>query len=135
MKQHKLLLIVNPAAGRTKSRAPLFDALSRFSEAGYLLSIHNTVSQGDATRITLEEGPNYDVIVAAGGDGTLNDSKDPVRIMDNVIKICMDESCGMAIQKDYTLWTWGVNENGQLGDGTVKNRLDGIQKLLEGTVL
>ena len=73
MKQHKLLLIVNPAAGRTKSRAPLFDALSRFSEAGYLLSIHNTSSQGDATRITLQEGPNYDVIVAAGGDGTLNE--------------------------------------------------------------
>jgi hypothetical protein len=73
MKQHKLLLIVNPAAGRTKSRAPLFDALTRFSEAGYLLSIHNTVSQGDATRITLQEGPDYDVIVAAGGDGTLNE--------------------------------------------------------------
>ena len=73
MKQHKLLLIVNPAAGRTKSRAPLFDALSRFSEAGYLLSIHNTASQGDATRTTVQEGPHYDVIVAAGGDGTLNE--------------------------------------------------------------
>jgi len=73
MKQHKLLLIVNPAAGRTKSRAPLFDALSRFSEAGYLLSIHNTIAQGDATRITVQKGSEYDVIVAAGGDGTLNE--------------------------------------------------------------
>ena len=73
MKQRKLLLIVNPAAGRTKSRAPLFDALCRFSEAGYLLSIHNTTAQGDAAAVAERCGADYDVIVAAGGDGTLNE--------------------------------------------------------------
>lgn len=73
MKQQKLLLIVNPAAGRTKSRAPLFDALTRFSEAGYLLSIHTTTGRGDATAVTVQNGADYDVIVAAGGDGTLNE--------------------------------------------------------------
>ena len=73
MKQRKLLLVVNPTAGRTKSRAPLFDALCRFSEAGYLLSIHNTKAQGDATAVTERCGSDYDVIVAAGGDGTLNE--------------------------------------------------------------
>jgi len=73
IKQRKLLLVVNPAAGRTKSRAPLYDALCRFSEAGYLLSIHTTNGQGDATAVTLSEGSDYDVIVAVGGDGTLNE--------------------------------------------------------------
>lgn len=73
MKQQKLLFIVNPAAGRTKSRAPLFDALARFSEAGYLLSIHVTTGRGDATAITVQNGGDYDVIVAVGGDGTLNE--------------------------------------------------------------
>ena len=73
MKQRKLLLVVNPAAGRTKSRAPLYDALSRFSEAGYLLSIHNTQSPGDAAAVTAAVGSEYDVVVAAGGDGTLNE--------------------------------------------------------------
>ena len=31
----KLLFIVNPRAGKTKSRAPLFDAAAEFSHAGY----------------------------------------------------------------------------------------------------
>ncbi|MBR5471253.1 MAG: diacylglycerol kinase family lipid kinase [Oscillibacter sp.] len=73
MKQQKLLFIVNPAAGRTKSRAPLFDALARFSEAGYLLSVHVTTGRGDATAATVQNGGDYDVIVAVGGDGTLNE--------------------------------------------------------------
>ena len=33
----KLLFIVNPRAGKTKSHAPLFDAVSIYSEAGYLV--------------------------------------------------------------------------------------------------
>lgn len=73
MKQRKLLLIVNPAAGRTKSRGPLFDAAVRFCEAGYLLSVRATAAQGDAAAITVQEGEDYDVIVAVGGDGTLNE--------------------------------------------------------------
>ncbi len=35
----KLLFIVNPRAGKTKSRAPLFDAVAQFSRAGYLVNI------------------------------------------------------------------------------------------------
>ena len=69
----KLLFIVNPVAGRSKSRAPLYDALSRFSAAGFLLSIHNTTGPGDASAVVLREGPQYDVVVAVGGDGTLNE--------------------------------------------------------------
>ena len=71
--QKKLLLIVNPAAGRRKSRGPLFDAVTRLSEAGYLLSVQNTASSGDAARMAEELGREYDVVVAAGGDGTLNE--------------------------------------------------------------
>lgn len=73
MDRKKLLLIVNPKAGRSKSRGPLFDAASVFSEAGYLLSIYNTTAPGDAAETAAEEGGSYDVVVAAGGDGTLNE--------------------------------------------------------------
>lgn len=73
MNQQKLLLIVNPRSGRTKSREPLFDAASIFCRAGYLLNIQITSTTGDATRLALEEGPNYDVVIAVGGDGTLNE--------------------------------------------------------------
>ena len=73
MDRKKLLLIVNPKAGRSKSRGPLFDAASIFSQAGYLLSIHSTTAPGDAAKTAAGEGGDYDVVVAVGGDGTLNE--------------------------------------------------------------
>ncbi|MCI8809008.1 MAG: YegS/Rv2252/BmrU family lipid kinase [Oscillibacter sp.] len=73
MKQRKLLMIVNPRAGRNKSKGPLFDAVSIFSNAGYLTAIHQTAASGDATETVVREGSQYDLIVAVGGDGTLNE--------------------------------------------------------------
>ena len=69
----KLLMIVNPRAGRNKSRSPLFDAVSVFSEAGYLVRVHNTAGPGDAEETAAREGRDYDLVVAVGGDGTLNE--------------------------------------------------------------
>ena len=73
MTQKKLLLIVNPRAGRSKPRSPLFDAIALFSEAGYLVSARKTTAPGDATEIVAREGARYDLVVAVGGDGTLNE--------------------------------------------------------------
>lgn len=70
----KLLFLVNPRAGRTKSRAPLFDAAVVYSEAGYLVSIHNTRRRGDATRYASALGREFDLVVCHGGDGTLNET-------------------------------------------------------------
>ena len=69
----QLLMIVNLHAGRNKSRSPLFDAVSVFSDAGYLISVHNTDAPGDAEETAAREGGKYDVVVAVGGDGTLNE--------------------------------------------------------------
>ncbi len=71
--QKKLLLIFNPRAGRSKSQGPMFEAVSTFSDHGYLVSVHNTTAPGDATRTAAEQGGDYDLVVAAGGDGTLNE--------------------------------------------------------------
>ncbi len=70
----KLLFIVNPRAGRAKSRSPLFDAAAIYSEAGYLVSIRITRRRGDATRLVEQYGAEYDLIVCHGGDGTLNET-------------------------------------------------------------
>lgn len=73
MTQKKLLFIVNPRAGRSKSRSPLFDVIALCSEAGYLISVHKTTAPGDAAQTAQREGGNYDLVVAVGGDGTLNE--------------------------------------------------------------
>ena len=72
MTQKKLLMIVNPTAGRSKPRGPLFDAAAIFSQAGYLLSIHNTTFSGDAAQTAAAVGKDYDVVVAVGGGGPLD---------------------------------------------------------------
>ena len=69
----KLLFIVNPKAGKTKSQAPLFDAIARFSQAGYLVRLFITTRGGDACQAAAECGGDYDLVVCAGGDGTLNE--------------------------------------------------------------
>lgn len=74
MESKKLLMIVNPKAGRSKSRGPLYDAAAIFSQAGYLLSIHNTSPEpGDAAAAAAAAGGVYDAVAAVGGDGTLNE--------------------------------------------------------------
>ncbi|MBQ1620701.1 MAG: diacylglycerol kinase family lipid kinase [Oscillospiraceae bacterium] len=70
----KLLFIVNPRAGKTKSHAPLFDAAAVYCEAGYLVSIQTTKRAGDATRLVEEFGGAYDIVACYGGDGTLNET-------------------------------------------------------------
>lgn len=74
MDDKKLLFIVNPRAGKTKSLAPLFDAAAIYSEAGYLVSVRKTTHRGEATELAESLGPEFDVVVCHGGDGTLNET-------------------------------------------------------------
>ena len=70
----KLLFIVNPRAGKRKSREPLFDAVSIYSEAGYLVSVRVTSHSGEATELAEDLGEEFDLVVCHGGDGTLNET-------------------------------------------------------------
>ncbi len=68
----KLLFIINPKAGRTTIRGKLFEIIELFSENGYEVTVHPTTSADDAKDTVIREGKNYDLLVAAGGDGTLD---------------------------------------------------------------
>ena len=81
MEQKKLLMIVNPTAGRNKPRGPLFDAAATLSQAGYLLSIHKTGAPGDAAAAAAASA-DYDAVVAVGGDGTLNQAVSGLMTLD-----------------------------------------------------
>lgn len=79
----KLLFIVNPKAGRTKSFSPLFDAVARFSQADYLVKLVVTEGAGDARRAAAGLGGAFDLVVCAGGDGTLNETLSGLMTLEN----------------------------------------------------
>ncbi len=69
-----MLFIVNPKAGRTTLKNTMSDVIEIFCRADYRVRVYMTQAAGDATRIVEQEGPDYDVIVCAGGDGTLGNT-------------------------------------------------------------
>lgn len=67
-------IIYNPTAGREIFRKHIADVLQKLEQAGYETSCHATTHEGDATvaaKQAVERG--FDVIIASGGDGTLNE--------------------------------------------------------------
>ncbi|OIU70244.1 diacylglycerol kinase [Rossellomorea aquimaris] len=67
-------IIYNPTSGRELFKKHLAEVLIRLEQAGYETSVHATICEGDATKaaqIAVER--KYDIVVAAGGDGTLNE--------------------------------------------------------------
>jgi diacylglycerol kinase (ATP) len=67
-------IIYNPTAGRGQFRKYLPAMLDKMEKAGYETSCHATAEAGDATRAAqLASERRYDLIIAAGGDGTVNE--------------------------------------------------------------
>jgi len=57
-----------------------------------------------------------------GNVWTLREGHKPENALDNVTAIATGCNHIMAIRADSSLWGWGVNASGQLGDGTFTNR-------------
>ena len=69
----KLMLIVNPAAGRSGYRQNFAEAMHLLGDAGYSVSLFFTAGSGDAAGFVREHAEEYDQIACIGGDGTLSD--------------------------------------------------------------
>jgi diacylglycerol kinase (ATP) len=72
--RRRVLIIVNPAAGRSRSRARYLRrvaaALERLGCA--VVVRHGSDRIGDVERLARDAEPDFEAIVAAGGDGTVN---------------------------------------------------------------
>ncbi|NGM83968.1 diacylglycerol kinase [Paenibacillus sp. 7124] len=67
-------LIYNPTSGREEMRRRLADILDRLDQGGIEATTHATTGEGDATAAAADAvDRGYDLIIAAGGDGTLNE--------------------------------------------------------------
>ena len=81
-------IIYNPTSGREIFRRHLAEVLEKLEKAGYETSVHATTGEGDATeaaKLAVERG--FDVIIASGGDGTLNEVVAGVSPFENRPKI------------------------------------------------
>ncbi|MBP2079715.1 diacylglycerol kinase [Oceanobacillus polygoni] len=70
----KARIIYNPTSGREAIKRALPTILEKFEVAGFETSTHATTGENDAieaAKSAVERG--YDLIVAAGGDGTINE--------------------------------------------------------------
>lgn len=69
-----LLFIVNPYAGQRRVNRYLPDILRLFHDNDYRCEVYITGASGDAMRFLRKCETAYDMIVCAGGDGTLNET-------------------------------------------------------------
>ena len=68
-----VFLIVNPVSGRGTLRPKLWQILDIFSKAGIAPTVMFTQKSGDAKELARNCPKDYDTVVCAGGDGTLNE--------------------------------------------------------------
>ena len=69
----KALMIMNPVSGKMGLIRHYAEIVQLLKDAGYALDIRCTSGKGSAQEIVKSSAPQNDLIICAGGDGTLND--------------------------------------------------------------
>lgn len=70
----KLLLIMNPVAGKMAVSRQLGGILEVFSNNGLISTVLPTAAPGDAARFAESYAQDYDLLVCCGGDGTMSET-------------------------------------------------------------
>ena len=73
-RRKKALLIVNPCAGKNRTRSDLGEIVNAFPDGVFDFTIKYTTCQGDAVNIARDFAEGHDLVICCGGDGTLNET-------------------------------------------------------------
>ena len=69
----RMMLLVNPNAGKGEFRTVLAEILHTIYDGGWLPTVVFTKFAGEAPGIIMRHGSEYDVVACLGGDGTLSE--------------------------------------------------------------
>ena len=69
----KLMLIINPAAGRGGYKQGFTEALKILNDGGYRTTLFYTAGARDATEYAVRYAHDFDAVACIGGDGTLSE--------------------------------------------------------------
>lgn len=70
----RMLLVVNPSAGQKRVKRYMTEIIDIFNRAGFQVEVHITAQQGEAIQVVEQRAADKDIVVCAGGDGTLNET-------------------------------------------------------------
>lgn len=70
----QLLFFINAHAGKSSIREDIIDVLDIFTKNGWLVTTYITQKPGEIQELLPQYAPHFDLVVASGGDGTLNET-------------------------------------------------------------
>ena len=71
--QKRMLVLVNPNAGKGGYKSVLGEVLKEFSDGGWTPTVCFTRQPGEAPELVRREAQGYDAVTCLGGDGTLSE--------------------------------------------------------------
>ncbi len=127
--QKKLLVILNPLAGKGISKKHINRTLKFFKDRGYMVDFYETKDQGDARKAVQRLNNDCHIIVIMGGDGTINEVLNGLRnwktrlgiipigtanVLAKELKIPFDvmSACEVITQENELKLDLGKNEKG-----------------------
>ena len=69
----RMMLIINPMAGRSGYKNGFGEVMNILDSGGYLTTVYFTQGRGDATLMAAQHAAEYDTVACIGGDGTLSE--------------------------------------------------------------
>ena len=69
----RVKVILNPYANRWHAGERLAELQTAFTAVSLSADIYSTTAPGDGTAVARQAAAEYDAVIAAGGDGTINE--------------------------------------------------------------